>query len=61
MLEGYDFGAGCRLFQEQIINSVKLYCNSLREMAEIEQLAEVINFDVNGAAMQVFEREEAHE
>ena len=51
MLEGYDFGAGCRLFQEQIINSVKLYCSSLREMAEIEQLAEVINFDVNSAAM----------
>ena len=30
-------------------------------MAEIEQLAEVINFDVNSAAMQVFEREEAQE
>ena len=57
-LEGYDYGTGCQLSQEQILNSVKLYGNSLHGMGELDFLSDIMKFDADKAAHKVLDREQ---
>ena len=45
-------GTGRKLTEDEIMTSVKLYCHSTKKDEDYEQLAKLVNFDIEAKALQ---------